>query len=278
MSASGPLFWRDPALPFVEARAIVDGRALGYAKHSHETFSVGVVTGGRSQYVNGRRSEQLGAGAVVLMNPGDAHACKPLAELPWSYRMLYLDPAWLAGLQRDSGCAAGRDFRAFTAISSSAPALFDGLNNLYALLSDRRADRLQKHCATIAYFATLQSMLNPAPGVNGDTNRDANRDANHRLARAAEFINDNYTHALQLDDICAAADLSPSYLIRAFGKRFGMTPHAYLMNRRIQFSRAQLRRGHMIADVALQAGFADQAHFQRVFKRFTASTPGQYRR
>jgi AraC-like DNA-binding protein len=56
-----------------------------------------------------------------------------------------------------------------------------------------------------------------------------------------------------------------------------MTPHAYLINRRIQYSRAQLRRGRQIADVALDAGFADQAHLQRTFKRLVAATPGQYR-
>ncbi|MDI7066180.1 helix-turn-helix domain-containing protein, partial [Klebsiella pneumoniae] len=51
----------------------------------------------------------------------------------------------------------------------------------------------------------------------------------------------------------------------------------YLINRRIQYSRAQLRRGYPIADVALDAGFADQAHLQRTFRRLVAATPGQYR-
>jgi AraC-like DNA-binding protein len=56
-----------------------------------------------------------------------------------------------------------------------------------------------------------------------------------------------------------------------------MTPHAYLMNCRIELSRSQLRRGRPIAEVALAAGFADQAHLQRSFKKFVAATPGQYR-
>jgi AraC-like DNA-binding protein len=56
-----------------------------------------------------------------------------------------------------------------------------------------------------------------------------------------------------------------------------MTPHAFLVNQRIQFARERLRSGQLIADVALQAGFADQAHFQRAFKQHLAATPGQYR-
>src|SRR3984893_3574630 len=111
--------------------------------------------------------------------------------------------------------------------------------------------------------------LNPAPLPDDD--------ASGQLARAAEFIAENCTHPLRLEDVCKAAALSASHLIRAFKQRYGMTPHAYLINRRIQFSRAQLRRGHPIADVALDAGFADQAHLQRTFKRLVAATPGQYR-
>jgi AraC-like DNA-binding protein len=57
-----------------------------------------------------------------------------------------------------------------------------------------------------------------------------------------------------------------------------MTPHSYLINSRIQYAQTRLRRGGEIAEVALAAGFADQAHFQRAFKQFLAATPGQYRR
>ncbi|MNH34664.1 Virulence regulon transcriptional activator VirF [compost metagenome] len=55
-----------------------------------------------------------------------------------------------------------------------------------------------------------------------------------------------------------------------------MTPHAYLVNRRIQFGHRLLKRGYPIAAAASESGFADQAHFQRTFKQLLAATPGQY--
>ena len=55
-----------------------------------------------------------------------------------------------------------------------------------------------------------------------------------------------------------------------------MNPHAHMVNRRILFAQQQLKAGQAIADVALAAGFADQAHFQRIFKRLVAATPRQY--
>jgi AraC-like DNA-binding protein len=55
-----------------------------------------------------------------------------------------------------------------------------------------------------------------------------------------------------------------------------LTPHAYQINGRIEYSRALLRQGRAIAEVALEAGFADQAHLQRTFRQWVAATPGQY--
>ena len=98
-----------------------------------------------------------------------------------------------------------------------------------------------------------------------------------RIERAAHYINAHFLQPIRLEDICQAANLSEAYLIRAFEQHFHMTPHAYLLNRRIQHAQTQLLEGEPIAAVAQRSGFADQAHFQRVFKKHLAATPGQYR-
>jgi AraC-like DNA-binding protein len=98
-----------------------------------------------------------------------------------------------------------------------------------------------------------------------------------KVERVADYIDTHFADPLPLQDLCEAAHLSGSYLIRAFKKRYGVAPHEYQTNRRIQYAKARLRDGASLAQVALDVGFADQAHFQRVFKRMTAATPGQYR-
>ncbi|MCG5075608.1 helix-turn-helix transcriptional regulator [Paraburkholderia tagetis] len=268
---STPVFWRDPALPFIEVRAIADGRKLRYGRHAHSTFSIGAVTGGRSTYLNGNTLEHVHAGAVVIVDPDVVHACNPVADEAWAYRMFYLDVGWLAKLQHAQGFGTQAEFVPFTQTLTWHAELFAGLNALYDVLVNPRMDVPRKESAVTQYFTALQRALNPAPQENTP------REPNQRLARAAEFIDGNYTRTLKLEEICAAADLSPSYLIRAFREQYGMTPHAYVVNRRIEFCRAQLRRGHAIADVAAEAGFADQAHLQRAFRQFVAATPGQYR-
>ncbi|NNA88063.1 helix-turn-helix transcriptional regulator [Pseudomonas gessardii] len=266
---AAPRFWRDPRLPFIEARTIDDGRKVCYTRHAHDHFSIGAITAGQSLYLHGADTFQVHSGTVVLMNPGDVHACNPLDDQPWSYHMLYIDTPWLTDLQHQLGFASHLGFRRFDATHTADPLLFAGLLELYAVLIDEHAAARHKHSAVVRFFTAVQTRLNPAALPA--------REVNHKLERAAEYIREHCTEALKLETICQAAQLSPSYLIRAFKQAYGMTPHAFLINQRVQFARNQLRSGQLIADVALAAGFADQAHLQRTFKQHLAATPGQYR-
>ena len=268
-TATAPVFWRDPALAFIEARTIADGRKVTYARHALEHFSIGAITTGRSYYHYGADTFEISAGTVVLMNPGDVHACNPIANEQWSYQMLYIDTPWLTELQYQLGFSTDQGYRPFDTPYTRDPLLYRGLLELYRIVVDEQAEHLQKQSALVSYFSDVQQRLNPSPTPV--------REVNHKLERAAEYIREHCTQALKLEDICQAAELSPSYLIRAFKQYYGLTPHAFLVNQRIQFARAQLRQGELIADVALAAGFADQAHFQRAFKQHFAATPGQYR-
>ncbi|MFL9813275.1 AraC family transcriptional regulator [Stutzerimonas sp. VN223-3] len=264
---AGSSFWRHAALSFIEARTVADGRSVCYARHSHETFSVGLIDSGSSTYINGRHECRIDAGTLVLMNPGDVHACNPIESQPWAYRMLYVDAGWLANLQAELGL--GRSgFRCFTPTLTRDPSLQTGFRRFHAVLIDEYAEHLQKHSAAVEFFGAMHRRL----GMEGVAPM-----SDPKLRRAAEFIADNYQRSLKLEEICSAAGVSPSGLIRSFKKHYGMTPHAYLTNRRVQFARAELRRGMPIAEVALAAGFADQAHLQRAFKQLLAATPGHYR-
>ena len=260
-----PRFWRDVQLPFIEARSIADGRKVCYARHSHEIFSIGAITSGCCNYLHEKTSHGIHAGTVVLMNPGEVHACNPMDDQPWSYVMLYVDAQWLAGIQQ----ASGGLFRPLAATHSQSPGLFMGVTALYAQLIDPHLEVLAKHEAAVRFFSAMQQELGSPVALR--------KSASARVERAAEFIDGHFLKTLRLQDICAAANLSEAYLIRAFEQHYHMTPHAYLINRRIQHAQAQLREGALIADIAQQAGFADQAHFQRAFKKHLAATPGQYK-
>lgn len=260
-------FWRDPALPAIEARHVLDGRCHGHAAHSHETFSIGAITAGRSGYLNLRQRQQVAAGSVVLVNPGDLHACNPVAGEPWAYLMFYVDVAWLYECQRQAGLGGGRGWQPCALIHSRAACLYDGLLALYQGLS--QPDLLARQQSLVQWGMALVEHLHPLrrPVVNDD----------RRLGRAEAFIREHCEQPLTLEQLCAVADLSASQLIRSFKRRYGFTPHAFVLDRRLQRARAYLRGGASIAEAAQRAGFADQAHLQRTFKRHLAATPGHYR-
>ncbi|TWI55667.1 transcriptional regulator, AraC family [Pseudomonas duriflava] len=262
-------FWRDESLPFIEAREVLDGRKVCYARHSHDTFSIGAITAGRSTYLNGHHLMHIAQGDVVLMNPQAVHACNPIENEPWAYRMFYVDTAWLGQLQHELGADVAAGFSAFAVTHTGDTVLYRALNQLYDMLTDPDADTLHRHSSAIEFFTLLQQRLGPKSLTLPAQPLES-------LQRAARFIGEHCTEALRLDDICLAANLSPSYLIRAFKQHYGMTPHAYLINRRIQRSRQWLKEGRGLAEVAAAAGFSDQAHFQRMFKKHLAATPGHY--
>lgn len=121
--AETPVFWRDTQLPFIEARSIADGRKVCYSRHSHEVFSIGAILSGQSTYLHEKTEQIISAGTVVLMNPGDVHACNPIDDQPWSYIMLYVDAQWLGRVQQACGIEG---FHPIPTISSTDPALFPG--------------------------------------------------------------------------------------------------------------------------------------------------------
>ena len=67
------------------------------------------------------------------------------------------------------------------------------------------------------------------------------------------------------------------YLTKIFRERFGVSLGTYQRRRRLEWAAGRLSAGESVADVAHRAGFADQAHFTRAFKRFSGQTPGRFR-
>jgi AraC-like DNA-binding protein len=66
--------------------------------------------------------------------------------------------------------------------------------------------------------------------------------------------------------------------VRSFARAYGVSPHAYLVGRRVELARKLLLAGASPADTAVGAGFYDQAHLTRHFRRHTSVTPGAYAR
>ncbi len=264
-----PHFWRDPALPHVELRVVSDGRQACYAPHSHAEWSIGAITEGESLFVRGDETCTVQVGDLVFINPHQVHACNPVEGQPWGYLMLYLDADWLCVLRQALGLAAASGpWQDLAPEALRAPEHFQA----FLALADGLCDPARSSQAKDQHLRTFLSAL--LPQLAAAPRRPALPDALHRLAN---YLDRHCADNPALSELCQQAGMSPGHLIRSFKRYFAVTPHAYLINRRVQRGQQALRQGLPIAQAALEGGFADQPHFQRQFKRLLAATPRQYR-
>ncbi len=266
---SNHAFWHDPALPFVESRRACQSRAC-YKPHHHPTFSIGAVDGGTSLFtgaVGGPVS--LSPGTLVFVPASRVHACNPAPDTDWSYQMLHLDTTWLQAVRQEYARTDAMQDEPVRLVSDPAAyARFCRLNTL--LFGD--ADPMEKEATLIEFvgdFDSEQGLAIERPAIPSNLAG--------QIRPALDYLHAGPTASISLHELAGLADMSRYQLIRAFRAVTGMTPHAWQLNQRVNLARDWIRGGDSLADVAQHLGFADQAHFQRVFKAHAGVTPGRFR-
>ena len=126
---------------------------------------------------------------------------------------------------------------------------------------------------TVAIIARLASLhAAPQPAKRGGLTKS-------QLRRSLELLESNQEENVSLQHLAATAGLSQSHFVHAFKASTGMPPHRWLLSMRVRRAQAMMLDGRIsLADVALQAGFADQSHFTRVFRNLMGITPARWRR
>jgi AraC family transcriptional regulator len=99
-----------------------------------------------------------------------------------------------------------------------------------------------------------------------------------RFARIVDYIRANPAADLSLFELSGMVGLSASHFKTSFKLATGMPVHQYVLRARVEFAAGILQRDDApLADVALQAGFANQSHLARCMRRFMGVTPGRIR-
>jgi AraC family transcriptional regulator len=101
----------------------------------------------------------------------------------------------------------------------------------------------------------------------------------HKLKQALEYINEHLSQDLSLDTLAIELNISQFYLCRLFKQSIGISPHAYLVQQRIERSKQLLKdKNNRILDVAIACGFANPSHFAKCFRKQIGITPKQFQR
>jgi len=96
------------------------------------------------------------------------------------------------------------------------------------------------------------------------------------VERARQFLDAERTRVVHSSELESITGLTRYDLCRQFRTMLGTSPHRYLLMRRLEYARDRIHLGQPLAEVACDAGFADQAHFTRVFRSTFGLTPRRY--
>jgi AraC-like DNA-binding protein len=242
---------------------------FSYNKHAHEEYSVGVTLTGRQDFFSRGVLHRSHPGNIIVINPGEVHDGHSGINDTLQYRMLYIHPNQLEPMLHSAGVKQSRDFRIVDTLMDD-PQLRQCILNLALLIESKSENGLQQECELYqlaALVAQRSSQILPDR---------QERKVDRLLVQARDYIHDNLLEEMSLDKISQQANLSKYHFLRMFRQQFGITPHQYILNCRINRAREALEAGESLDDVVFDYGFTDLSHFNRRFKPIYGMTPKQY--
>jgi AraC-like DNA-binding protein len=238
-----------------------------YQKHRHDTYAISLTTAGVQAFDYRGNSEISIPGQVVVLHPDEIHDGRAGTEEGFGYRELYVDPALI--------------FEAIQAIyphTRSLPFVRTPVianQKLSAAIIRAFYDTREPLAIDSLIVQLAEGLMEADPACKqGPSPRHLDSAA---LKRARHYLDTQKTRVVHSSELEAVSGLTRYDLARQFRVMCGTSPYRYLLMRRLDFAREQLIQDRPLVEIAIEAGFADQAHFSRMFKAAFGITPARYR-
>ena len=249
------------------------GRGPALAPHAHEAVQLCLNegSGGQYDYRGGRYA--FAPGSLTVVNSGEAY--RPGQGLdfavPTAFRMLYLAPQALHTLAAElKGRPVAEPFFA-DLVLAPAPPTRALLRHAHQALAAGPAD-----LATGAALLALQVALLTHHAAGQGAPRPVAAD-HPALRRVRDYLHAHVAEPPNLAELAGVACLSEYHLCMLFARRYGVAPHQYQIQLRLDRAKALLLAGRPIDRVAKAVGFFDGSHLVRHFRRVVGFTPSRYR-
>jgi AraC-like DNA-binding protein len=262
-------FWRHPRfhdLGLMRARFT----RHRYDLHTHPTYVVALITDGCERIRVGGHSVVAPAGTLAIVNPEQLHDGEAGAEGGWAYLTFYPSVSLLTEIARELGQDRAPQF--------GHSLVEDG--DLARAIAVAHADSMAGDAvrAEASMLVALRRLIlrhgdwtsRPVPIERSGSRR--------RLLLYADVIEGNLVSDLDLERLAQTAGVTRFQVIRDFKKEVGLTPAAFIRNRRLHRAGSLIEQGSALADAALAAGFSDQSHMSRTFRAVHGITPGMFQK
>jgi AraC-like DNA-binding protein len=238
----------------------VANRLVGaaFSPHRHDTYTVGLTMAGVQAFNYRGMMRYSLPGQVLILHPDELHDGHCHDEAGFSYRAAYVPPAHIQAVLG----------------GAELPFIADGVSTDPAVIA--AAFNLVVDCAGVEDPGAYEDALYDLAQV---MNNAAGREANVRIANRAavmcarEFLEAAVVSGARLDQLEQATGCDRWQLSRDFRALLGTSPYRYLQHRRVDLAKRLLREGATLAEGAHGAGFADQSHFGRTFRKTVGLTP-----
>jgi AraC-like DNA-binding protein len=236
-------------------RAAVRLASSAFERHRHDTYAIGITTGGVQTFWYRGAQRMCLPGQMHVLHPDEVHDGAAATERGFAYRILYVAPE----LVRDA--LGGRPLP-FVAdpVQPAAPTIASLLGDIDEPITELAAADIADSLAAL----------------DGDHRQSASIDR-AAVERVREHLAAHPLEATPADALERIAGIDRFTIARQFRRAFGTSPDRYRLLRRLDLARAAIESGQSLARAAVEAGFADQSHMTRQFKRNLGFTPARWR-
>ena len=252
--------WK-PRVPGVREVLHASFASHAYPPHVHDVWTLFLVDDGAVRYDLDRREQAALPTMVSILPPHVVHDGRPATDAGYRKRVIYLEPDVLG--EDLVGAAVDRPWLSDGALRRHVSDLHDAL-----ACADDALDAETR-------LAFVSERIRA--GLGRDGGKPAPRPDPAVAGRLRDHLDAHLFEPVTLEDAAAAVGGGQTHVARSFVEAFGITPHAYVVGRRLEAARDRILAGQPLADIAAEVGFYDQAHLTRRFRRFLGTTPGRFR-
>jgi AraC-like DNA-binding protein len=242
-----------------------------FANHLHDGYVLWLNSESGEHFSLNGISDILSPGAIAIIEPGVIHANHPCLPERRHLRSFYFTEKFFHDLYEkiSGGGSAVPELR--TCVLED-PLLWRQFIDLHETLFGSK-DILGIETAAVSSFFALSRRCGSKELPGGiHLKREA------RLETIIDFFHGNIAEQISLQELADMVQCGSYHLIRLFREQIGMSPHAYLVQLRLEHARKMLEKGESIAEAALSSGFSDQSHLTRKFKFRFGVSPGVYQK
>jgi len=252
---------------------------LNNLKHSHgESYEILLVRSGSGSIIVRDRLFHIQSGAIYFINGMDTHCTAPKNPKEYIRGKLIISSSFVDKIAE------------FTACSEILADLFHENGGTCLIPNEKTAAYIDKEFSAINRALTENSsykQINVASAIfNILSVAHANKGSyapihfpDNRISEALEYINENLSRQVSLDEVCEHIHISKYYFCHMFKKTVGMTVLEYILSRRLSIARKFLRNSSMsLSEISEVSGFSSFSYFSKIFREYEGMTPSEFRR